>query len=375
LPIRARSRPRAAGAGIWRHWSLWAWFVLALVFCAGGVGLWKSGRLLVREDGFQKARWAVVMAGESRDSERADAAIRMFQEGRIDTLVLSSMRIFKDRYQSELQMDFYFDQGVPRGRLFEYRHEASSTQEEAGMLVRQFRLQNLDTVVIITSNYHTARTRRIFRKLAQGYPVILVSAAEYHVFDPESWWSNRESRKVWLLEWAKTVFTFFELAFTEPESGKAQFQGLIPDIWSAGADSVRAADAEPLATFSINDGDSALSADSAGTVGGLPDGAPDTSVVDSAGALADTVKTDSVASLIEESQAGGASALPDGESAKDPLPARKAPRAPRIIAEKPETVAVKSPKESAKKAIPKAKSPAKPAPKKTEKSETRKKKT
>ncbi|HKP96610.1 MAG TPA: ElyC/SanA/YdcF family protein [Fibrobacteria bacterium] len=233
MPIRPRTPPRSARVGFWRHWTLWVWFALALVFSLGGVALWKSGRWLVREDRFDKVHWGVVLAGESRDCERSDAAIRMFHDGKIDTLVISATRIFKNRYSSEFLVDYYAQQGVPRDRVFEFRQDAYSTLEEARLLVRQFRLQNLDTVLIVTSSYHTARTRRIFRKLAQGYPVVLVAAAEYHVYDPNAWWSNREGMKTWVNEWAKTVFTWFELAKTPPENGKAEFQGLTPDVWSS----------------------------------------------------------------------------------------------------------------------------------------------
>ncbi len=215
-----------------RQGSLWVWVFLAFFLTVAPVCIWKSGRWLVADDHFQKVRWAVVLAGESRDCERTDAAIRLFQDGRIDSLVISGCRIFKTRYQSEFLADYAAHEGVPRGRLFEFRQDAYSTLEEARVLVRQFRLQNLDTVLIITSNYHTARTRRIFRKLTQGYPVVLVYPAEYHVYEPGAWWSNRESLKYWFNEWGKTLFTVFELARTSPENGKADFQGLTPDIWS-----------------------------------------------------------------------------------------------------------------------------------------------
>lgn len=235
MPIRPRTPPRPAHHGLLRHWSLWVWFALALVLCVGGVAAWKSGRWLVKEDQFDHVGWALVLAGESRDCERTDKAIELFKAGRADTLVLSATRIFKNRYQSEFMVDYVAQQGVPRDRIFEFRQDAYSTLEEARLLVRQFRLQNLDTALIITSSYHTARTRRIFRKLAQGYPVMLVASAEYHVYDPNAWWSNRESRKVWFNEWVKTLFTVYELWKAQPETGKADFQGLTPDIWANGA--------------------------------------------------------------------------------------------------------------------------------------------
>jgi len=205
-----------------------------VLLSVGGVCLWRSGRWLVHEDSYGHVKWGLVLAGESRDCERTDAAIRLFQEGRIDTIVLSACRIFKNRYQSEFMVDYAVQQGVPRDRIFEFRQDAYSTQEEARLLVRQFRLQNLDTVLIITSSFHTARTHRIFRKLAQGYPVILVASADYHLYDPNAWWSNRESRKLWLDEWMKTFFTAYELWRAHPETGKAEYQGLTPDPWNNG---------------------------------------------------------------------------------------------------------------------------------------------
>lgn len=214
---------------------MWAWFALALALSVGGVALWRSGRWLVHEDPGARAKWAVVLAGESRDCERTDAALRLFQEGRIDTLVLSATRIFKNRYESEFLADYLVRQGVPRDRVFEFHQDAYSTQEEARLLVRQFRLQNLDTVLVVTSSFHTARARRIFRKLAQGYPVVLVAAADYHLYDPAAWWSNRESRKIWFYEWMKTFFTAYELWRARPETGKAEYQGLIPDPGGEGA--------------------------------------------------------------------------------------------------------------------------------------------
>jgi uncharacterized SAM-binding protein YcdF (DUF218 family) len=206
--------------------------VLAVIFCGGGVALWKSGKWLVKEDRFDKIHWAVVLAGESRDCERSDAAIRMYREARVDSLILSATRVFKNRYNSEFMVDYFVQQGVPRERVFEFRQDAYSTLEEARLLVRQFRYQNLDTVLIITSSYHTARTRRIFRKLALGYPVVLVASADYSVYDPNAWWSNRESLKIWFDEWARTLFSYYELAKSPAENGKAEFQGLTPDIWT-----------------------------------------------------------------------------------------------------------------------------------------------
>ena len=192
----------------------------------------------------------------------------MFQEGKLDTLIISACRVYKTRYASEFMVDYYVQQGVPRERVFEFRQDAYSTIEEARLLIRQFRLQNLDTVVIVTTSFHTARTRRIFRKLAGGYPVVMVAAAEYNVYDPNAFWSNRESLKLWFDEWTKTFFTVFELAKSGPESDKAQYQGLTPDTSSsASAEEPDAPDEAPAADSLHTAADSAT----AGATGGTGD--------------------------------------------------------------------------------------------------------
>lgn len=286
-------------SGIWRHWTLWAWFVLALVLCVGCVALWKSGRWLISDDSFDKVRWGVVLAGESRDCERSDAAIRMYRDGRIDTLVISATRVYKTRFGSEFMVDYFVQQGVPRDRVFEFRQDAYSTIEEARLLIRQFRLQNLDTALIVTTSFHTARTRRIFRKLAQGYPVILVSAADYAVFDPNAFWSNRESLKLWFDEWMKTFFSVFELAKAPHENGKAEYQGLTPDIWAVNAPATPAA--EPV---SWNPDSAAKAKDSLGT----PESAGEktdssSSGVSGPGSVSDSVRAGAKSALAEDGKA------------------------------------------------------------------------
>lgn len=380
MPIRPRTPPKPRTSFL-RHWTLWVWFVLAVLLSVGGVCLWRSGRWLVHEDPYSHVKWGLVLAGESRDCERTDAAIRLFQEGRIDTIVLSACRIFKNRYQSEFMVDYAVQQGVPRDRIFEFRQDAYSTQEEARLLVRQFRLQNLDTVLIITSSYHTARTRRIFRKLAQGYPVILVASAEYHLYDPNAWWSNRESRKLWLDEWLKTFFSAYELWRAHPETGKAEYQGLTPDPWSNGpgpslpaaspdksprasADSAARAAAEKAVTGGKDkakeNGTDSLRSEARGTEGADSSRAHPDSVQPAAGAARegkagkDTASAEAGKSgepaksgteaVRAESRTTGAAAA-SHEAARE----AEAKKAPAHASKKPSTPAVKSVKREEKK--------------------------
>jgi hypothetical protein len=66
--------------------------------------------------------------------------------------------------------------------------------------------------LIVTSEYHSARARRIFiaaEKAMGGGPELRIVAAPDEFFHADSWWRGRESQKATFFEWAKTVATAF----------------------------------------------------------------------------------------------------------------------------------------------------------------------
>jgi uncharacterized SAM-binding protein YcdF (DUF218 family) len=57
---------------------------------------------------------------------------------------------------------------------------------------------------LVTSNFHTRRAARTFRALAPDIEVHVVAAPDQY-FTPGGWWKEREGRKTFFMEWAKTV--------------------------------------------------------------------------------------------------------------------------------------------------------------------------
>jgi uncharacterized SAM-binding protein YcdF (DUF218 family) len=58
--------------------------------------------------------------------------------------------------------------------------------------------------LLVTSDFHTARASRIFRREGPRLELHAISAA-----DPDwqngQWWKNREGRKIWFSEAVKTI--------------------------------------------------------------------------------------------------------------------------------------------------------------------------
>jgi len=66
------------------------------------------------------------------------------------------------------------------------------------------------TVVIVTSNYHTGRARRIFRRASHGRMRVLAHPAFDEWFQPDSWWLSREGRKLFFYETTKRLYGALE---------------------------------------------------------------------------------------------------------------------------------------------------------------------
>jgi uncharacterized SAM-binding protein YcdF (DUF218 family) len=86
-----------------------------------------------------------------------------------------------------------------------------STAEEANRLKSYMLESGYKSLIVVTSNYHTRRTRLLFRRLfaAAGLEVIVRPAPPSWKFDPHEWWTRRFHQKVLLEEYEKLAYYFF----------------------------------------------------------------------------------------------------------------------------------------------------------------------
>ena len=84
----------------------------------------------------------------------------------------------------------------------------NSTREETAFAGKYLREHGIHKILLVTSNYHTRRAAYLMRKQNPGLQVVTIAAADPN-FDPNIWWKSREGKKVFLLEWMKTIATYF----------------------------------------------------------------------------------------------------------------------------------------------------------------------
>jgi len=164
------------------------------------------GDYLVKAGPPQKADIVLVLAGDSTGNRILKAA-ELVREGYAPKVVVSGPGEQYDLHECDLEIPFAVRRGYPESYFLHYEMEAHSTKEEAEVDVPELRRLGAKTVLLVTSDFHTRRATKIFRRTAPDltfYPV----AAPTLYFDG-GWWKNREGQKTFANEWMKTVAEWF----------------------------------------------------------------------------------------------------------------------------------------------------------------------
>lgn len=191
----------------------WLWVAVLLVIAAAGAvfGLDAAGRALIAEDPLHPAGAILVLGGETRDGDRVAHAVQLYKQGLAPLLVVSGTPVGFRTHEAEIMRRHAEFLGVPAERILALKHNADSTREEAGLVVPMLRSRGLKEVILVTSNYHTARAKRIFTKAAgPSGPTFLASPVHEGSFDPDHWWTRRRDAKAFVYESIKTVWSAIE---------------------------------------------------------------------------------------------------------------------------------------------------------------------
>ena len=185
--------------------------ILAL-FVAGLAGvafhrpiLTGAGQLLVEGNALEKADAAVVLSGEGGNGFRVSAAVRLYREGWVRRIVLSGAQVGYGRHESEFSMARALALGVPREDLLPLPSSYRSTQEEAEYILPRLESAGIRSLYVVSSNFHTARARRIFIRTANKRMRVLAFPAADDGFQPDSWWQSERGIQVFLFESLKQI--------------------------------------------------------------------------------------------------------------------------------------------------------------------------
>ncbi len=180
----------------------------------------RLGKWLVAEDEIVKSDIIVVLMGSVPD--RILEAVDLYQDGFADQIVMVNTHmvgydILLNRGveipgNAQLSQSAANSLGVQDEDILILDGNAKSTQDEAVIIKNYLRdKKNIDSIILVTSKYHSKRTKKIFVKALDGLnPGIIVtsSPSKYDTYNSEHWWRNREDVKRVIFEYLK-LFNFY----------------------------------------------------------------------------------------------------------------------------------------------------------------------
>jgi len=98
-------------------------------------------------------------------------------------------------------------QGVPREAIVILNSECATTFDEARALADFLHAEPQSSVTVVTSSYHTRRTRLILRKtLGERFANVRLVGAPTDGFDATNWWHFEIGRRFYVNEYLKLAF-------------------------------------------------------------------------------------------------------------------------------------------------------------------------
>lgn len=157
----------------------------------------------------------VLLSDDNFYADRATHAAELFRQEVAPVLVASGRKLRPNAGISELMEHDLVERGVPKEKILRLSHDADSTREEAIAVAKLAQEHHWKSIVLVTSNYHTRRARYIFRRILPRGIAVSVASARDGSFDPERWWEQRESVKLFATELAGMVVAVWELRGTQ----------------------------------------------------------------------------------------------------------------------------------------------------------------
>ena len=178
-----------------------------------------AGQFLVKKDEVVNVDAMVVLMGSIPD--RSLQAADLYNKGIVDRVILVEATL--GGYQklvdkgieivsiTEKMRNSMVSHGIPPEKIVILPGKANSTKMEACIVSDYIRKDHsIDTIIVVSSNYHTRRASMIFRSElnSKENPVrVLVYPSSYSEFSPEKWWKNRRDIKIALSEYIR-IFAF-----------------------------------------------------------------------------------------------------------------------------------------------------------------------
>jgi uncharacterized SAM-binding protein YcdF (DUF218 family) len=153
-----------------------------------------------------KADLAVVLAGDG-NGLRILTAAQLERDGYVPAILVSGPTGYYFIAECDLAIPFAVAKGYPESYFRHIHGPYNSTAEESVAIIAELRKQNVKSILVVTSGYHTRRSAKYYKHIP-GIEARMIAAPDRYA-NHGTWWHEREGRKTIFLEWSKTIATVF----------------------------------------------------------------------------------------------------------------------------------------------------------------------
>jgi len=204
----------------WIRWVVFLLFVAYVLLSHYHASILTAfGRYLVVDQPLQPADLIVCLAGSNieRGLETAEIyhmgmapLVFITREEPLDGYNLLQMRGLDYTESVDLLKELLEDLGVPSSVILTDNTTVNSTLAEAELVRKVVQEGGYDSLIIVTSPFHTRRTLLTFRKVFDETGVqIRMRYSRYSEFNPEDWWKNRRYLRTVIIEYQKLIYYWF----------------------------------------------------------------------------------------------------------------------------------------------------------------------
>ncbi len=162
------------------------------------------GRFLIVRDRLDRADVIIVLAG-GRGDERVRQAAELYHQGYAPLVLLSGGEEMAGISVPDILRRQALALGIPPEALLS-EPDSTSTAEQARFLRPLLEPRGIRRAIIVTSSYHSRRTRYLFRKGFQGSGIDLrIYPVQRDVFNPDGWWTREQDTESLVLEYIKLM--------------------------------------------------------------------------------------------------------------------------------------------------------------------------
>jgi uncharacterized SAM-binding protein YcdF (DUF218 family) len=185
--------------------------LLGVLLLTSGIWLTAIGRALVRDEAPRNADAIIVLAGDGTGG-RVLKACQLARERLAPLILVSGPMAQYGINEADLAVHFAVQNGCSREWLRPVYFHAMSTEEEAREFGKYITGHpEIRSLLLVTSEYHTARSFRTFHKQLGSHVTLTSVAAPDRYFTPQGWWHNREGQKTVFFEVSKTLANWIGL--------------------------------------------------------------------------------------------------------------------------------------------------------------------